>query len=199
MPKRSEHWLAETRERIESAATELVASRGFLGFSMRDLLLEAWVSTGCFYHHFRDKEEVLCAVAANAGGVHHRRRDGWLADEGATSRLRKVLHGAVLEYAPLLAEADGRLHVLCWAELLSGRGLAASYARDLDELIASFHQVIREGQERGEIDRHISVPAAAMAVTGLYLMVPLMRAMGFRFTPRQMTTVLDRMVGALAP
>lgn len=202
MPRRSEHWLAETRERIEAAALGLIVRRGFHGFTMRELLHEAWVSVGCFYLHFEDKDEVLRSAAGWHDGGGYRMRMGLLPARGpAPDWLQQLVAGEVRDRARARASAveSSRLEVLAWSEMLSGRDLVPLYERELPELLASIHKVIRRGQRNGEIDRGIYAPAAAMAVTGLIVMLPLMRALGFRFTPARMGAVLERMVASLEP
>lgn len=198
MPRRSEHWMAETRERIEAAAVELIARRGFHSFTMRDLLLEAWVSVGCFYLHFEDKDDVLRSASEwHDGGGHGTRLRRVPAEGPAPSRLQQLMELEVRDRARPWARESCRLEVLAWSELLSERDLVPAYEKDLPELVASLHQLIREGQRAGEIDRGVFAPAAAMAVAGLITMLPLMRALGFRFTPARMGAVLERMVRSL--
>ena len=197
MPKRSEHWLAETRERISSAATQLVVRLGFQGFTLRDLLSEAWVSTGCFYAHFQSKEEVLREVADWHCATHLRRLDLGQYDDPAGTRLREAARRAVAEYAHPRSTANARLEVLMLAEVITPAGVAGAYAREIAGLVAANHRILREGQRAGEIDGRIFAPAAAMAVAGLMLSLPLMRALGYRYTPARMGAVLDRMIGSL--
>ncbi|MBW3553103.1 MAG: TetR/AcrR family transcriptional regulator [Gemmatimonadetes bacterium] len=197
MPRRSEDWLAETRERISSAAAELVVRRGFHGFTLRDLLFEAWVSTGCFYAHFADKEAVLRDVADWHCATHVRRLDFATIGDPAGSRLRSAARLAVAEYAHPRATANARLEVLMLAELITPGGVAGAYGREIERLVVANHRILREGQRDGQIDRRLFAPSAAMAVTGLMLTLPLMRALGFRYTPARMGAVLDRMIHSL--
>lgn len=197
MPRRSEDWLAETRERISAAAAELVVRRGFHGFTVRDILFEAWVSTGCFYAHFPDKDAVLRDVADWHCATHVRRLDRGLVGDAAGTRLRGAARLAAAEYAHPRSTANARLEVLMLAELITPGGVADAYGREIAGLVAANHRLLREGQRKGQIDRRVFAPAAAMAVTGLILTLPLMRALGFRYTPARMGSVLERMIGSL--
>ena len=197
MPKRSEDWLAETRERITAATAELVVRRGFHGFTLRDVLHEAWVSTGCFYAHFDSKEAVLRDVADWRSATHVRRLGLTLIDDPAGTRLRMAARRAVTDYAHPRATAKARLEVLMLAEVITPGGVADAYGREVAGLVAANHRILREGQSNGQIDRRIFAPAGAVAVAGLMLTLPLMRALGFRYTPARMGAVLDRMIGSL--
>ena len=55
-----------TRARILRLSAELFATRGYHGTGMSDLLHEAGVARGGFYHHFRSKEDVLLEIVVGA-------------------------------------------------------------------------------------------------------------------------------------
>lgn len=54
------------RERLLTAARVAFARDGFHAASLNDLLREAGVSKGSFYHHFEDKEALFAAVLRQA-------------------------------------------------------------------------------------------------------------------------------------
>lgn len=199
MPRRSDDWLAETAERIEAAAADLVADRGFDGFSMRELLDEASLSVGCFYTHFQDKEAVLRAVGCWHAGNHRRRLGDLVGSDPVPVQLRNLVRGAVTEFARPRRGIHGRLEVHSWSELLTNPDRVVPYAQDLSTLVATVQRILREGQRRGEIDRHVFAPTGGMAVASLILMLPLLRALGYCFTPARMGAVVERMVRSLEP
>ncbi len=52
-----------SRERILKAATDEFLQKGFQGASLRTIAREAGVTTGSFYWHFKNKEELFDAIA----------------------------------------------------------------------------------------------------------------------------------------
>jgi TetR/AcrR family transcriptional repressor of nem operon len=58
-----------TRQRILDSAARLFSLRGFDGVSLDDLMTEAGLTRGAFYHHFRTKTEVYRESIAYAGKV----------------------------------------------------------------------------------------------------------------------------------
>lgn len=58
-----------TRQRILDSAARLFSLRGFDGVSLDDLMTEAGLTRGAFYHHFRTKTEVYGESIAYAGKV----------------------------------------------------------------------------------------------------------------------------------
>ena len=63
MQQRSE----ETRSKILASAIKLFSSRGFNAASVDDICMDAGISKGAFYHHFKSKQELFLALL-----------DGWL-------------------------------------------------------------------------------------------------------------------------
>lgn len=60
---RGEPKRARTRARLLDAAIRVIASRGLEAASIQEIAQAADVANGTFYLHFRDKEEIVAAVA----------------------------------------------------------------------------------------------------------------------------------------
>ena len=58
--------LADFREKLIAAATKIFADKGREGFTMRELASELGVSAMTPYRYFKDKDEILAAVRADA-------------------------------------------------------------------------------------------------------------------------------------
>src|SRR5688572_31931969 len=52
----------ETRERILSAAQELILNRGYAGMTLDDLLARVGVTKGAFFYHFKAKDDLARAL-----------------------------------------------------------------------------------------------------------------------------------------
>jgi len=79
---------AATRAAILTAARELFAEHGYHGCSIDAILTRADSSKGAFYHHFRDKAEVLEALLTEFEEEGVRRAKQWSA--GITSPLEII-------------------------------------------------------------------------------------------------------------
>lgn len=64
MPRRKPYHHGNLREVLVSAAIQLIAEVGPAGFTLREVARRAGVSHNAPYRHFRDKDELLAAVAA---------------------------------------------------------------------------------------------------------------------------------------
>jgi AcrR family transcriptional regulator len=90
--RRAEH-AADTRESLLSAARALFAAQGFDGTGTEQIVVEARVTRGALYHHFRDKADLFRAVMAQAAGdVATRLIDEQLAAD-AESPLAEIREG----------------------------------------------------------------------------------------------------------
>lgn len=65
-----------TRQRILDSAARLFALRGFDAVGLDDLMADAGLTRGAFYHHFRTKTEVYDQAIAHAARVGSARLDG---------------------------------------------------------------------------------------------------------------------------
>ncbi|MGZ5393703.1 MAG: TetR/AcrR family transcriptional regulator [Mycobacterium sp.] len=79
---------AATRAAILTAARELFSEHGYHGCSIDTILTHAESSKGAFYHHFRDKAEVLEALLTEFEEEGVRRSKQWSA--GITSPLEII-------------------------------------------------------------------------------------------------------------
>jgi AcrR family transcriptional regulator len=83
--------LADFREKLIAAATRLFAEKGREGFTMREVAGQLGVSAMTPYRYFKDKDEILAAVRANAFNRFADALENAFGAEGdAVARARKV-------------------------------------------------------------------------------------------------------------
>jgi AcrR family transcriptional regulator len=64
MSEHSPYHHGDLREALLQGADDLLRERGIEGLSLRKLAEQVGVSRTAPYHHFRDKHDLLCALAA---------------------------------------------------------------------------------------------------------------------------------------
>lgn len=67
MPRVSEEHLERRRQQIVDAAQRCFARKGFHQSSMQDVFAESGLSAGAVYRYFKSKDELVAALAADAG------------------------------------------------------------------------------------------------------------------------------------
>jgi AcrR family transcriptional regulator len=153
------------RQQILDAARELFAVRGYRGASMRDVAGQVGLSMAGLLHYFPSKEELLAAVL--------RQRDDtdtpWFEERWAeTGSFRE----ACRELAARNMRSPGviRLFVTLSAEATDPGHPAHDYFqqryRESREL---FSRVLRQAQERGEVDARASGPLLIAVLDGLQI------------------------------
>lgn len=147
----------DKRERLFRAALTEYASHGVARARVDQIVAEAEVGWGTFFHYFPRKEDVLLAA-----GVEIRRElevllEEWRAD--ATGPVQKVVLALYEELArPHLSP---RLHVAIIREILASPVRFEAMLGDLDPMYVPLAEILRIGQERGEIRRDHSAETMA--------------------------------------
>ena len=151
------------RARILRAAAQVFAAKGFIGASMNDIGAALGISKQALYHHFRDKQALIAAVALTAARelcLHTESRLDGAAGAPAEARLAVFLD-AHAEY--FLAERP-----LCEAAFFGFPALADPAERGAIVEWRHRHErnlraVIADGAGSGEFGA-VDVPMATLAV-----------------------------------
>jgi AcrR family transcriptional regulator len=157
--ERTEARRAETRQRITTAARELIAEGGYLAAQIAAVADRAGVAVGTVYRHFPSKSELFAEVFREASQHEvDAMREAIQASGGSPAQritagievfARRAMRGRRLAWALLAEPVDPAVE----AERLHFRH---SY-RDL------MAEVIREGIEAGELpEQDVEVTAAAL-------------------------------------
>ncbi|WP_300163897.1 TetR/AcrR family transcriptional regulator [Solidesulfovibrio sp.] len=152
-----------TKERIVATAAAIMHRKGFLGTGLKEILDEAGVPKGSFYHHFKSKEDLGLAVVEFQAARLRARMEVCLGDAGLSplARLRHLFETLREDFVgagfrlgcPIgnLAQEMGDL-----SEPFRLR-LAAS----LDRLAGWLAGHLEAGQRAGEIDPDLDSAQAA--------------------------------------
>lgn len=154
---RRERRSAETRERLFRSALDLFAKKGFSETKVEDITESADVGKGTFFNYFPSKDHILLAfgemqLAKLQAAVEEARRSG----ESMPEFLRSL--GVRMTQEPI--RNPGIIRTLLQAYLSTTPVRKAM--GDLQRRVHALHtEIIRLGQERGEIRRDL--PAAEIA------------------------------------
>jgi TetR/AcrR family transcriptional regulator, fatty acid metabolism regulator protein len=154
---------SDKRARILDAAVRIFAERGFFTATVAEVAKAAGVADGTIYLYFKGKEDLLARLfEEKMTGLVEQARAEVARGSGAADRLKRFirLHFSLVEKNPALAsvlivEMRRSSQVL----KLADRGKVSAYV----ELIA---EIVREGQQKGELDAVVSPSTARRAVFG---------------------------------
>ena len=135
-----------TREKILSAAEDLVARHGPDGFQLQQVTDALGITPPALYNHFKDREDLVAQIAENGGRMLAEiMRRG--PDEDVLTSLRRNARRYVAFLIEHPAHARIILSDLARRGTTGWRGLAASNIAIRERMSAAFEAA----QERGEI------------------------------------------------
>jgi AcrR family transcriptional regulator len=150
--------VARTRAVVLDAAIDLLAERGYSGFSVEGVVERTGVAKTTLYRHWPTRDDLLAAVIGQLGGT------GRLPDTGS------VRQDLLDFFARRVQAAHRRQWERCMPALVEAAArhpeLAAMIARLTAQALSQVETLIRRGIERGEIRPGINPELAASALMG---------------------------------
>lgn len=166
VPRISEEERATRREQILDAAMRCVAREGFHKTSMAHVIRESGLSAGAVYGYFRSKEEIIGAVADRAMDIVGPAIEKAISQSPAprpTEIIHLVTHAIVRQTEE--AEVDiTRVAVSAWAEAARDEAVRATAAEKIGGFRSLYADVLRRGQEAGDVDPAVDAEHAAQAL-----------------------------------
>ncbi|MGC8468150.1 MAG: TetR/AcrR family transcriptional regulator [Acidithiobacillus sp.] len=152
--------IGDGSRRILDAAEELFADRGFDAVSMHAIAQAAGISKANIYHYFPNKDALYLAVLRSASENLRTLLQEAINSHGSVS---EILHHFANSHLQALLKRP-RLVRLVWREILEkGAPRAKELAEQgFSELFSNLVELIRNGQERGELRAEIDPAVAAI-------------------------------------
>lgn len=145
----------DTKERLLAAGAELFGKKGFNGCGLTEVLQSAGVPKGSFYHYFASKEEFGVALIERARDAHLAEVKPLLSDRrmSPVQRLRTMFAQARAECAANGPTVECLIPKLALETASLSEPVHAAVRCCYQQWSALLAQVIREGQNAGEIER----------------------------------------------
>jgi TetR/AcrR family fatty acid metabolism transcriptional regulator len=154
----------EKRRLILHAAVRVFAEKGYQGCRIADVARAAGVAYGLVYHYFQNKEELLESVFAEQWTIFINALASIDAGPGTAADKIAALFGFVFD---VYKTAPAAVRVLMLEVTHTPQGLRAGSTREtFEKAIRLLADVVREGQERGELRREADPMLAATALLG---------------------------------
>jgi AcrR family transcriptional regulator len=163
VPKVLPEYIELRRRQIVDAAAACFARSGFHQTSMQDICREADLSPGAVYRYFRSKEEIIGAM-----GDEQRDRDMAFI-EAARSRPDTLDVFAELANLFFATVDDPEVcNVDLFAEAPRNDHIRQMLRQSSDEIKSAFTEIMRQAQERGEINRDLNPEGVARVFMALF-------------------------------
>jgi AcrR family transcriptional regulator len=149
--KKHYHHGALRRALLDEAAL-LIREEGEAGLSMRRLAARAGVSRTAPYHHFNDKQDLLCAIAEE-GFSRYVRILTLPADDLSEQRMRRF----VLDYLTFAVENAEYYDLMFGGQLWRSGAITDSLRAEAHGSFRFYIEQVRSWQERGQVDSALDV------------------------------------------
>ncbi len=152
-----------SRDRVLSAAQQLIIDHGFVDFSMRELAEVSGLAKATIYHHFPDKQTICHSVVEiEFADLRDRIITAAQSAESPVERLRAVVDEL------LGPQLERRLVVLLAAHEAVGLGMHfhSIIKRYRNEMVAPIVDIIQDGIDRGDF-RPVNVDMTVISLMGM--------------------------------
>jgi AcrR family transcriptional regulator len=168
MPKVSEMYLEARRQQVLDAAYTCFAQNGFYETTMQDIAREAGVSYGVVYHYFQSKEDVIEASWKASHEAREVRFRKAMEKTTIPDVLAEFLDTSVSRLEQPESILEMRLRVQLFGEALINPRISEKLLGVWDEVFEMLEEIIRRGQELGEINPDIDTRALARAYIAVH-------------------------------
>jgi TetR/AcrR family fatty acid metabolism transcriptional regulator len=153
----------DKRSLIQDAAIKVFATHGYHGSRVSDIAREAGIAYGLVYHYFKNKEEILATI-------FEERWSGFLEvveaiAGGTTSTEDRLVSVAALILNAYRVRPDW-VKVLVLEIQRSSRFAEPSQIEAVGRLFGAVAQILRSGQERGEVRGELDPDVACYVLIG---------------------------------
>jgi TetR/AcrR family fatty acid metabolism transcriptional regulator len=140
LTKRQEQAL-ETKDRIYTAAIDLMDRKGFENITIAEISEKAGVSVGAFYHYFESKNDILAEIFHQA--------DEYFSTQVAPGLKEKRIPEQIVEYFDHYARFNVASGVEMTQQLFNPK--IKFFIQEGRPMLTILQELIHRGQEKGEI------------------------------------------------
>lgn len=152
MSEKKTYHHGDLRRTLLDEAALLIREEGEAGLSMRRLAARAGVSRTAPYHHFKDKQDLLCAVAEE-GFSRYRQVLSLSAGELSEQRMRKFVR-TYLEFATGNVEY---YDLMFGSQLWKAGEITGSLKAEAHGSFRFYLEQVRSWQEQGQVNPELDV------------------------------------------
>jgi AcrR family transcriptional regulator len=179
------------RDRVLDAAVDLFAQQGYDGTSVAQVITQAGVAKGGFYHHFASKEALLYEVYGDLLARQLAAYEQILSQQLPPA---ETLRAAIADLVESTAASSQRALVF-WRELNKlGDDRAADYRRERRRFHDAVQRLIADGQASGAFARTASPEIVTFTIFGVINELPLWYRPHGRKRPAQIAAELSDFV-----
>lgn len=161
MPRIPKASFDERRNHVIDAAMTCFSQKGFQKTTMLDVATEAGVSPGALYTYFNSKEDIIEEAAMERRQSRAVRMETASLLGGAVATIDQMLTDFYKEIDRDDPASESRIRPQIWADALSNDRMKKILKGTWSDVALGLSEVVRQGQESGEIDPTLDSNAVA--------------------------------------
>ncbi len=171
MPKVNAEYELTRRQQIVEAAARCFTRTGYDATSIDDVCREAGLSKGGLYTYFKSKEQLFATVCHDHWAAGFQRAMDGLADRPTIEAKLEALGDSAFgrlggDREQLLQTA--RMSLSVWGEAVHNEETRALTSSGYEAWNTQLQDLIREGQQTGELDPELDPRMAAVAIMAMF-------------------------------
>lgn len=167
MPRIPKASFGERRNHVIDAAMTCFSQKGFQKTTMLDVATEAGVSPGALYTYFNSKEDIIEEAALERRQSRAVRIETASLLGGAVATIDQMLTDFYKELEREDPASESRIRPQIWADALSNKRMKRILKNTWSDVALGLAEVVRQGQESGEIDPMLDSKAVALMLVCL--------------------------------
>jgi len=191
MPRVSEEHVEARKHQIMDAAAACFCRKGFHHSTMQDICRQADMSPGAVYRYFCSKEEIIESMLRERQGATAAIIE---AVRGRGSTLQVLDELSDVFFSNLENTQACALSVELWAEALRSPRVKELLLNELRNVSTPFIEMVRNAQERGEINPALDAEATAQVMISFFDGLILQKATNSSVDVSQYVAVMKAMM-----
>lgn len=152
--KKTSYHHGDLRQKLLDEAVLLIREDGLAGLSMRKLAINAGVSRTAAYHHFKDKDDLLCAIAEEGFARFHKlHRDA--VDKGMDLASKEGAMEFNRGYVKFATENPEYYDLMFGGQIWRSAGLTESLKKIAFASFRDSVDMVKELQDKGRVRRDL--------------------------------------------
>jgi len=156
--------LSERQTEIINKSIDIIATKGIQGLTIKNLSKEIGISEPAIYRHFESKTDILLTILKNFEEMSSFMNEAMKGGEGSAVSKIEFMFTKIIE---VFSQEPSHISVIFSEEIFKNESiLQEKIVEIMNSKVKAIEEIIKEGQENGEIRTDIDNKTLALIVVG---------------------------------
>jgi len=156
--------LSERQTEIINKSIDIIATKGIQGLTIKNLSKEIGISEPAIYRHFESKTDILLTILKNFEEMSSFMNEAMKGGEGSAVSKIEFMFTKIIE---VFSQEPSHISVIFSEEIFKNESiLQEKIVEIMNSKVKAIEEIIKEGQEKGEIRTDIDNKTLALIVVG---------------------------------